>query len=148
MSWQDKHKVVPAVYVVLRRDDQVLLIRRANTGYHDGEYSFPAGHVDGGEPAKEAAAREAKEEAGIDIAVDDLHFVHVMHRVAEEGNHERVDFYFTATKWQGEPHNVEPEKCDDVRWFKLDELPASIAPLTKQVLAEIKAGSYYSHANF
>ncbi|HET6924901.1 MAG TPA: NUDIX domain-containing protein [Candidatus Saccharimonadales bacterium] len=145
---RQRFTVVPAAYVIMRRGKEVLLIRRAYTGYFDGYYSFPSGHIDGGESAKTAAIREAKEEVGVVIKPEDLRFVHVMHRIAEEGDHERVDFAFETTEWQGEPTNVEPDKCDDVQWFPLDALPDTIVPLAREMLEHVAAGSYYSDHRF
>jgi 8-oxo-dGTP diphosphatase len=144
----NRFALVPASYIILRKDDKILLIRRANTGYLDGFYSLPSGHIDGNEPAVQAAAREAKEEVGVDISIEDLQFVHVIHRVAEEKDHERVDFFFEASKWQGEPTNCEPEKCDDLQWFSLENLPEKISPVVKQALEMIQAGGYYSDIDF
>lgn len=93
---RQRFTLVLAAYLIIRQDDKVLLIRRANTGYYDGMYALPAGHVDGNEPAHRAAIREAKEEVGVTIHEEDLRFVHVMHRVAEEGDHERVDFFLRS----------------------------------------------------
>ena len=59
MKWQDRHKVEPAVYLLIRQDSKILMIRRFNTGYCDGMYSLPAGHLDGAETVKAAAIREA-----------------------------------------------------------------------------------------
>jgi len=143
-----KFTVIPAAYVIMQKGDKVLLGRRANTGYRDGYYAFPAGHIDGGESAQRAGAREAKEEVGVTIAEDDLEFAHVMHRVAEEGDVERVDFFFTTTKWEGEPYNAEPHKCDDLQWFSVNKLPETASPITKRVLAQLAAGNVYSHHNF
>lgn len=140
--------LVPAAYIILRKGDEVLLIRRSNTGYMDGFYSLPSGHIDGNEPAMRAAAREAKEEVGVEIVPSDLRFVHVVHRVAEEKDHERVDFFFEATKWSGEPENTEPEKCDDVQWFSLGDLPAKLSPVVAQALQKMADGEYYSDLAF
>lgn len=144
----DRFTVVPAAYVILRKDNKVLLLRRQNTGYRDGWYSFPAGHIDGGESALNAAVREAKEEVGVTIMPENLKFVHVAHRAAEERDHERVDFFYEASGWEGEPTNCEPEKCDDVAWFDLDLLPEKITPLIDRVLKYIAEGIYYSDNGF
>ena len=63
------------------RGNQILLLRRLNTGYRDGEYSVPAGHLDGNETVVAAAAREAEEEIGVRIEADDIRFSSVMHRI-------------------------------------------------------------------
>jgi 8-oxo-dGTP diphosphatase len=136
-----RFKLILSVYLILVKDDKVLLLRRANTGYEDGKYSLPAGHADGDEPGREATAREALEEAGIKVKPQDLKFAHCMHRLQ---NDERVDFFFTADKWEGEPKNMEPEKCDDLSWFPLDNLPDNIIPYIKQSLESQRDGIYYS----
>lgn len=148
MKWQDRHKVVPAVYLLIRKDSKILMIRRFNTGYCDGMYSLPAGHLDGGEPAKAALVREAKEEVDMDLRAGDLKLVHVIHRVAQEGDHERIDLFFETKKWQGTPKNMEPDKCDDVSWFSIDELPQNMTPEVKQVLEQVRAGEIYSELGF
>ena len=89
---RDWFRVVAAVHLFLIRDGQVLLLRRYNTGYEDGWYSVIAGHLDGGEEVTAAMRREAREEAGIEIAPEDLRVVGVMHRKATE---ERIDFFLT-----------------------------------------------------
>ena len=113
------------------RENEILLLRRFNTGFRDGEYSVPAGHIDGGETIMEAAVREGREETGVDIAVDDLVFSTVMHRIEDD---ERVDFFFQVRMWMGDPFNAEPDKCDDLRWFNLDRLPVNTVPYVRQAL--------------
>ncbi|HET7320838.1 MAG TPA: NUDIX domain-containing protein [Candidatus Saccharimonadales bacterium] len=143
-----KFSLIPAAYIILRKEGKVLLIRRANTGYLDGYYSLPSGHIDGHETAIQAAAREAKEEVGVTIQVKDLGFVHVIHRVAEEKDHERVDFFFEADTWEGEPTNCEPDKCDDLQWFFIDDLPVKTSPVVKQALHCVAEGKQYSDLGF
>ncbi|MGH3446485.1 MAG: NUDIX domain-containing protein, partial [Nocardioidaceae bacterium] len=64
----ERFRVVPAAYVVLRRDDEVLLQLRQNTGYMDDHWAAAAaGHVELGETVQEAAVRETAEELGIAI---------------------------------------------------------------------------------
>ncbi len=107
------------------------MLRRFNTGYRDGEYSVPAGHLDGGETVVAAAAREAGEEVGVQIDAENIIFVSVMHR--REGD-ERVDFFVRVEKWRGEPSNVEPQKCDDLRWVNVKLLPANTVPYVRKAI--------------
>ncbi len=119
------------IHLFFFRESQILLIRRFNTGFRDGEYSVPAGHLDGGESVVEAGIREGKEEVGLDLDANDLTFSTVMHRIEDD---ERVDFFFQVHKWDGEPFNAEPEKCDDLRWFPIDALPVNTVPYVRQAL--------------
>lgn len=125
------------VHLFFPRENQILLLRRFNTGFRDGEYSVPAGHLDGGETIMQAAIREAQEEVGLLLAESDLSFSTVMHRI--EGD-ERVDFFVQVHQWQGEPFNAEPEKCDDLRWVDIDALPANTIPYVRQALTNHRAG--------
>ena len=125
------------VHLLFFRDDQILLLRRFNTGYADGQYSVPAGHLDGGETVMAAAIREAGEEVGVRLDPHDLTFSTVMHRMEEE---ERVDFFVQVHRWPGEPFNAEPDKCDDLRWADIHQLPANMVPYVRQALANHHEG--------
>jgi len=122
------------VHLLFFRENQVLLLRRFNTGYADGQYSVPAGHLDGGETVMDAAAREAEEEVGVNIEAGHMTFSTVMHRMEGNQEDERVDFFVHVHHWQGEPFNAEPEKCDDLRWVDFRDLPLNIVPYVKQAL--------------
>ena len=64
---KEKHKARLASFVIFERDGKMLLARRFNTGYADGFYQMPSGHVEEHEYPSEAAIREIKEEVGVDI---------------------------------------------------------------------------------
>jgi 8-oxo-dGTP diphosphatase len=130
-----------AVHLFLIRDGQVLLLRRANTGFEDGNYSIIAGHLDGGEPIKAAMIREAREEAGIEIASDDLEVVGVIHE--RDAVDEYIDFFLVARRWQGEIRNLEPHKCTELAWFPLDRLPPNVIPYVRQALANYQRGVWF-----
>ena len=130
-----------AVHIFLLHDNQVLLLRRANTGYEDGNYSVVAGHLDGGESVTQAAIREAHEEVGIALRPMDLTVVGVMHRVSHE---ERIDFFLVATTWGGKPTNQEPNKCSELRWCALDALPANTIPYVQAALENFRGGVWFA----
>ena len=119
------------VHLLFFRENQILLLRRFNTGFRDGEYSVPAGHLDGNETVIAAAAREAQEEIGVQIETGEITFSSVMHR--NEGD-ERVDFFVHVGRWRGEPVNAEPDKCDELRWMSVNDLPLNTIPYVRQAI--------------
>jgi mutator protein MutT len=134
---EERHKEVPASYLVLIKGGEILLQRRFNTGYMDGKYSLPAGHVDKGETFTQCVIRESKEEIGIDLKPEDLKVAHLMHRFsgAEWGDEGyRIDVFFTAEIWGNTPEIKEHDKCDDLSWFDLNSLPDNIIPYIRQAL--------------
>lgn len=135
--------LIPEAHLLLFRAGHVLLLRRQNTGYADGQYSVVAGHVDGGETARAAMAREAWEEAGLQIQPSDLRLAHVIHRLGTQAQ-ERVSFFFTTDQWAGEPENREPHKCSELAWYRQDALPANLVPYVRHALAMVAAGQPYS----
>ena len=139
---KERFKITPSVYLVLIKNNKILLSRRYNTGYFDGNYSFPAGHLDGRETFKQATVRETEEETGIVLDPADLELIHIMNRKIP--GDERVDFFFTTKKWQGEPKIMEPKKCDDLSWFELNNLPKNIMPYVKQAIDSFLNNIIYS----
>lgn len=139
----ERFRVVPAAYVALRREDQVLLQLRQNTGYRDGFWALAAaGHVEQDESVFAAAVREAYEELGVTIGIDDLTPLCGMHRTHRNGRpiDERVDFFFECTTWSGQPTIREPLKNADLRWFALDGLPEAVVPHERLVLEALSRG--------
>ena len=137
-----RFQVVPAAYVFLLRDGEVLLQLRRNTGYNDGHWAAgAAGHVEHGESVTAAAVREAQEEIG--VVPTDLVPLTTMHRTAANGQaiDERVDFFFTARSWTGEPHLMETVKAADLGWFPLDALPDPVVRHERFVLEHLRAGT-------
>ncbi|MGC5326580.1 NUDIX hydrolase [Brevibacillus sp. SYSU BS000544] len=134
---QERFKLATAVHLFFIKDSQILLLRRWNTGYEDGNYSVVAGHLDGNEEVREAAVREAKEEAGVQLEIADVEVVGVMHRKSAD---ERIDFFITVSKWDGEISNMEPDKCDDLSWHSLDSLPHNIIPYVKRAIENYRKG--------
>jgi ADP-ribose pyrophosphatase YjhB (NUDIX family) len=134
-----------AVYLILIKDGKILLSKRQNTGWEDGNYTLVSGHLDGGEKVTTAMAREAKEEAGITILPEDLEIMVVMHRKA---NYEYVDFFLTAEKWEGEIQNMEPHICEELKWFPLTNLPNNMVSSMRQGLENFQKGIFFSESGF
>src|SRR5579872_7299163 len=80
MSQPEHFKVYAAVYIFLIRDGKIFLVRRFNTGWADGQFTVPAGHIEENETPTAAAVREAREESGVEIEEKDLRAVGFMFR--------------------------------------------------------------------
>lgn len=123
------------VHVIVERDGCVLLLRRAGTGFFDGLYSLPGGHVEAGESLRAAAVREMAEETGLRLAPDALEQIGVIHRRSDTN---RIDFFFripfAAAGGDGEPSIREPDKCDRLDWFPAAGLPDELVPYVRTAL--------------
>ena len=134
----DRFTLRCAVYAILVRDGKVLLLRRANTGWMDGKYSLPAGHLENGEAVVAALCRETREEVGVELDEKTIELVHTMHRYSLY-----IDLFFTAT-WKGELTNREPDKHDELRWAPLDAFPENMVPSVRIALDAYRRGERFS----
>lgn len=132
-------------YLVLRKQDEVLLLLRKNTGYLDGYYCLVAGHVENGESAKTAMVREAFEEAGIKINASDLKLVHVMHRQTDRYN---IDLFFECFHWENTITNCEPNKCEALNFFPITQLPNNTVDYIRNALEAISKQDFYSETGW
>lgn len=145
MDISKKHSLVPAGYAILRKGNQILLSRRFQTGYEDGKYSFPAGHVEFGETFTDCCVRELEEEIGVEIKKEDLKLCHIMQRYSNKSLKEnRIDVFYFVDKWVGEIKNLEPEKCDDLAWFDMDNLPANTITYIKKFVKNVQNNIIFS----
>ncbi|MEW6185908.1 MAG: NUDIX domain-containing protein [Thermodesulfobacteriota bacterium] len=131
-----------SVNLVLARENQILLLKRQNTGFEDGQYGLIAGHVEKEESIIQALIREAKEESGIRLSPEQLNFFHVMQRFTIN-DRVYLDFFFSAESWDGEIINQEPEKCSALTWFPLNHLPDNMIPYIKHTLQHYLFKSIY-----
>jgi len=144
MSTIERNPATTASYLVLRKEGKVLFARRCNTGYQDGNYQVPAGHVDAGELPSEALIREVQEEIGISIQPEDVRFVHTSFRPMMDKTGDRVDYFFEVDTWTGEVTNSEPDKCDDLIWVDTNALPENTTPHVRVALECIAKGQPFS----
>jgi len=137
------HLLCPvAVHLFLRDGVRILLSRRFQTGYEDGNYSLVAGHVETGEDVVSAMIREAAEEVGITIDPADCKAVQVMHRKTADG--ERIDWFFECSRWCGDVRNAEPDKCDELWWAPADNLPANTVGYIAAAIVRYQQGAYFT----
>ncbi len=141
---KERNKAVPATYLILKKDGKILLMRRQGTGYYDGWYSVPAGHIEARELPIDGLMREAKEQKGIELSKKDLVFAHSMYRTKHDETGDRVDYFFVTSQWSGEIKNNEPHKCDDVRWFSVNALPNNMMHHVRDAIKYINKNIPYS----
>ena len=144
MSERAKFKGV--INLIIKKDNKVLLFFR-NDGffnYDGGWWVLPAGHIEQGETARDAAIREAKEELDINIAPSDIRCVHITSNLASRT--ESFDFYFEVSKYSGTMRNCESGKCVEMRYFTLDEVATlkNVISPTRLSLAALQRGEIYS----
>jgi 8-oxo-dGTP diphosphatase len=138
---KDRFGLITDVHLFLRSEDKILLLKRQNTGYQDGNYSVIAGHLEQNETISKAMIREAEEEANILIKPNDLQLVHVMHH---KSNNDRIAIFFTAHSWQREILNMEPEKCAELAWYVINILPMNVVPYVKFAIESYQKEILYS----
>ncbi|MCC7246890.1 MAG: NUDIX domain-containing protein [Saprospiraceae bacterium] len=132
-----------AVRLILENYLGHLLFLR-QTKSNGGQYTLVGGTVEDHEFAREALAREASEEAGIEVNPADLQLVHVMHRHKLKKNEVSLVLYFKTTQYRGMPGSLEPKKFADVAWLNPDQLPEEVSKANRHVLRQIRSNLIYS----
>jgi len=103
---------------------------------------FPLGGLDAGETIRAAAAREAYEEVGVNIAPENLHYVHTLHSKTE--GRTWLGHFFQATIWEGTPSLRELDKHSDLQWMPVTALPSETIPYVRQAILCTTAQQQYS----
>lgn len=130
---KERYKSPIAVYIILRDyNKRILLMRRKNTGFHDGLWSLPSGHVEKNESIQTAIIREAKEEINIRIIKKNLKLKYIIHRKSTIDTY--IDCFFECNIWKNNIKNNEPQKCSDIMWAKIEELPINTVPYVKNAI--------------
>ncbi len=120
------------VHTLLWRRGTVVLLRRAGTGYLDGWYALPGGHLQRGEGVVECAVREIREETGIDVDASQLRAAAVMPYVS--GEQQGIDFIMACDDFTGEPTLAEPDRADAIGFWRADALPHNTVPYLRRAL--------------
>ncbi len=117
----DRFVTRQAVFCVVRNEKgEILLQQRSGTGYLDGYWDLPSGHLEHGEAMQVSAVRELKEETGIIAEPEALRLIHIDQYFL---NKDYTNFVFEVDVWRGEPKICEPEKCSQIGWFTPGNFP-------------------------
>ena len=134
-----------ASLLILEKEGKILLQRRFNTGFADGLYTCPSGKVEDDESFSQALIRETLEEVGIKMLPEDVKSVHILHRLKRKEKQIWIDHFFLCQKWLGRIEIKEPNKCDDLKWFDINNLPENIIPFVKFAIEQVFINkSHYS----
>ncbi|KAK9054192.1 hypothetical protein SSX86_025270 [Deinandra increscens subsp. villosa] len=109
------------VAVFILKDNKILFGRRRSLYVAANTYGLPAGHLELGETYEECAAREVKEETGLDIKNIELLTTNILYHNA---THLHITYLRAHLSYPNQtPQNIEPDKCEGWEWYNLNNLP-------------------------
>jgi 8-oxo-dGTP diphosphatase len=120
------------VAIIITSDNKVLLMKRRGAHGH-GTWSPPGGHLDFGESLEGCAAREAKEEVGLDVV--NIRFRAVTNDVFAISQQHYVTIWMDGEAVDGEPSIVDEAEVAEVGWFAWDDLPSPLFLPLENLLA-------------
>jgi 8-oxo-dGTP pyrophosphatase MutT (NUDIX family) len=121
------------------KNKEILLMKRKNTGFDDGNFELPGGHLERNEDLFDAMIREASEELKISPKRNDLKLVHLMHHYTGE----RLNFIFELNGENFVTQIGEPDKCDKLEWFNINKLPNNISGKMRQIIVNVVSDKFY-----
>jgi len=140
----EKEKFLSSVYMIIRNEkNDILLQRRQGTKLWPGFLALPAGHIDQGENAYDALVREAKEELGIELSLDDIIDTFVVNR-RNKSLLPYYDVYFEVSKYKGDIKINEPEKCSELVWCDINKLPEYMIDFEIEAIKNNQKGIKFS----
>lgn len=139
-----KEIFLSSIYLIIKNEKgEILLQRRKGTKLWCGFLALPAGHVDLGENVYEAMMREAKEELDIEVRVSDIIDTFVVNR-KNVSLPSYFDVYFEIKSYVGEIKINEKDKCEELVWARIDDLPSDMITFEKEAIANNNKGIKFS----
>jgi len=127
--------------IIFDADGRVFLAKRGSQARNErNRWEFPGGSVEFGETLVHALVREIAEECGFEIEVQELLGV-VDHIIPDEGQHWVSPMFICRVK-SGTPHICEANKCEEIGWFAIDEIPEEKLTIASRKGLEILKRKY------
>jgi mutator protein MutT len=124
--------------LIINDNGEVFLTKRSQNAKNErGHFEAPGGGVEYGETLEEAVRREMREEHGIEIDILEQ-FPAADHLIPADHQHWVATTFLAKVSEGSTPQIMEPEKCDEIGWFTLDNLPRPLSIITKHDLEEYK----------
>lgn len=133
--------------LIVNTKREILLCKRSGYAKNErGCWEAPGGAVEFGETLENAIKREIKEELNIDLKLL-YQFPAADHIIPDDGQH-WVPTTFLAKIVRGTPKIMEPGKCDEIRWFSLNNLPRPLSIITQYDISYFqKHKKQFSYSN-
>lgn len=126
------------VGVLVYRPDHRILLGRRKGSHGSGEWAFPGGHLEHMESMESCIRRELVEEVGIEVKGIQFQYCANVRKYAPK---HYVHFGFIAEWDGGEPKVLEPDKCEEWRWFDLRELPEPLFEFARMGIEVLESGA-------
>ncbi len=139
----EKPRPKVGVGILIQNERNEVLLGLRNASHGTGEWSFPGGHLEFGETVFETAKREVKEETNLDIEEFDLVSVCDEMRYIKTDNKHYLNLGVLGKYVGGEPKVMEPEKCEEWKWFSPDALPENLFEATAYTLRNYRDKKLY-----
>lgn len=132
----ERFKSGVCVDIVLTKQNQILLMKIKD----DGMYELPGGHLEKDEDLYDAMVRETKEELLIDLNKEDINLIYLLHHYTGE----RLNFIFISPINNLEPKIGEPNKCEELIWVDINNLPNQTTNKVKLIIKDIINEIHYN----
>lgn len=140
----EKEKFLSSVYLIIKNErNEILLQRRMGTKLWPFFLALPAGHIDDKENAYDALIREAKEELGIEISIENIIDAFVVNR-RNKSLMPYYDVYFEINNYKGQIKIMEPSKCSELLWCDINNLPDDMIDFEKEAIINNQKGIKFS----
>jgi len=110
-------------FIVNDKNEFLMLLRAKDSKVEPGTWMIPGGKVGFNEKMEDTVKREIMEELGVELDVVEP---------IKTNDHILPDQHWITTTFlckirSGEPKILEPHKHDDLRWFRMDEMPGNLS---------------------